>query len=286
MTSRDKLFTRVCYGFVFVQAAASLFPFVYILVVSLSDGAAIASGNLFSSENVLTLGSYKGLFLYADLGRSFANSVVLSLVGTLFNMTLTIPCAYALSRTETWGRNVIYGILILAMFFRGEMIPTYVWMSELGLQDTYFAIWLTKLVSVYNILILTSFFENLPRDVLNAAQLDGAGPMMILWRIVLPMSKAVLISISIFYMASWWNDYYLTMIYIRDPEKYTLPVRIIQMITNVEDSSVYSAQDAVYAKLSAYGVRAAGIVLSAVPMLLLIPLMQRIDIASITKHKK
>jgi ABC-type glycerol-3-phosphate transport system permease component len=100
------------------------------------------------------------------------------------------------------------------------------------------------------------------------------------------MSKAVLISISIFYMASWWNDYYLTMIYIRDPEKYTLPVRIIQMITNVEDSSVYSAQDAVYAKLSAYGVRAAGIVLSAVPMLLLIPLMQRIDIASITKHKK
>ena len=163
-------------------------------------------------------------------------------------------------------------------------------MSKLGLQDTYFAIWLTKLVSIYNIFILTAFFESLPQDILNAAKLDGAGPMTILWRIVIPMSIPALITISIFYLASWWNDYYLTMIYIRTPDNYTLPVRIIQMITNIENSSVYSTQDAVYANLSAYGIRAAGIVLSTVPMLILILLMQRygnhLSISNIKKAKE
>ena len=275
MINNDTHFTRICYCIVIFLVAVTLFPFLYIFFVSISNSTAIATGELLSSKNTLSLDSYIGLFRYADLGQSLLNSVVLSVIGVFLNMAFTIPCAYALSRRETHGKKVIYGILILAMFFRGETIPTYVWMSELELLDSYVAVWLSKLVSIYNIFILAQYFEGLPCDILNAAKLDGAGPMQIMLQIVLPMSRAVLISIGIIYFASWWNDYYYTMIYIRNPDKFTLPVRIMQMIANIEDSSVYSAKDVVYAKLSVYGVRSAGIVLSIVPMLLLILIVQR-----------
>ncbi len=270
MNNKDRLFKTVCYCVAVFLAAIALFPFLYILFVSLSDRASIAAGNLLSADNQISFSSYIGLFRYGSLSKSFLNSLILSFCGVFLNMLFTIPCAYALSRKETKGKKWIYGFLILAMFFRGEIIPTYVWMSSLGLVDSYLAVWLSKLVSIYNILILAKYFETLPQDVLNAAKLDGAGPMQILLKFALPMSKTILFSIGIIYFATWWNDYYYTMIYIRDPSKFTLPVRIIQMIANIEDSSIYSTQDLVYAKLSAYGIRAAGIVLSILPMLLLV----------------
>lgn len=286
MIHNDRCFLRFCYGIACVLVAISLFPFLYIFFVSISDSAAIAAGNLLSAENELSLDSYIGLFLYGELGNSFLNSIKLSLIGVALNMAFTVPCSYALSRKETRGKAWIYSFLTFSMFFRGEIIPSYVWMSELGIIDSYFAVWLSKLVSIYNIFILAQFFESLPQNVLDAAKLDGAGPLQIMFRIVLPMSKAALCSIGIMYFATWWNDYYYTMIYIRDPKKATLPLRIIQMISNIEDSSVYSAQDMVYAKLSAYGVRAAGIVLSILPMLLMILVVQHKNVGVDQIYKK
>lgn len=286
MLRNNDTFTRFCYIFIFLWVVIALFPFVYIFVVSVSDSTSIAAGKIISAENTLSLASYKGLLLYAELGNSLFNSIVLSLTGTVLNMMFTIPCAYAISRKETRAKNIIYGILLLAMFFRGEIIPTYIWMSKLKLLDSYFAIWLSKLVSIYNILILGKFFESLPQEAINAAKLDGAGPLTILCKIAIPMSKGALLSISILYLASWWNDYYFTLVFIRSPHKYTLPVRIIQMITNIEDSSVYCVQDSVYAKLSACGVRAAGIVVSILPMLITIPLLQRNSSSLIKINKK
>ena len=275
MNNKDRLLKCFCYCFAIFLAATALFPFIYILFISLSDSASIAAGDLLSANNKISLSSYIGLFRYGSLGKSFVNSLMLSVGGVCLNMLFTIPCAYALSRPETRGKKWIYRILIVAMFFRGEIIPTYVWISNLDLVGSYFAVWLSKLVSIYNILILAKYFETLPQDVLNAAKLDGAGPVQLMLKFAIPMSKHILSGIGIIYFATWWNDYYYTMIYIRDPEKLTLPVRIIQMIANIEDSSVYSAQDLVYAKLSAYGIRAAGIVLSVLPMLLLVLIAQR-----------
>jgi len=161
------------------------------------------------------------------------------------------------------------------MFFRPSIIPSFLWMKYIGVTNTYWAIWFTKLIGVYNVLILKTFFQRVPKSVISAARIDGASEWEILFKIVLPMSKAALVTIATFYFIGWWNEYYLSLVYISDTEKFTLPVRIIQMIRNVTESTTSFIDRDELSKLSVAGVRAAGIVISIIPVLCLLPFLQK-----------
>lgn len=282
-TKKDKLFSFICYLFIFIYVGLSLLPFFYIFLTSISDNGGITN----FQNTTFSLKSYISLFKYGELGKSLLNSIYMALFGTLFNMLLTVPCAYALSQKATPKKNIIITVLMISIFLFGGTIPSYIWMNKLNLIYSYWAVWLTKFISVYNVLILKTCFERLPTSAIDAARIDGASEWMLLTKIVIPMSRSAIAIITIFYFSSWWNDYYISMIYLRDTDLYTLPIRIIQMIKNVENSSVYSIYDSAYSNLSVYGIRAAGIVISTLPMLFVVPFLQKKYINTIfSKEKK
>lgn len=271
VSKKDKLFSVFCYGFIFMYVGLAILPFIYIFLTSVSD-----SGGITAFRNAtFSLKSYIGLFKYGELGKSLMNSFFMSTIGTFFNMLLTVPCAYALSQKATPHKNKIITVLMVSIFLFGGTIPSYIWMNKLNLINSYWAVWLTKFISVYNILILKTCFERIPTNIVDAARIDGVSEWDLLTKIVVPMSRSAIVIITIFYFSSWWNDYYISMIYLHDTNLYTLPIRIIQMITNVENSSVYSVYDAAYSNLSVYGIRAAGIVVSTLPMMLIVPFLQK-----------
>lgn len=275
----------ICYTIVILLSIVTIIPIAYIVLVSISTSTTVAS-NSFLSGGSVSLSSYVGIFKYAGFPRAILNSIFLTLVGTGLNMLLTIPAAFALSQKTLPYKKFFMGILLCAMFLRGSLIPSYVWMNNLGLTNTYFAVWCSKLVSIYNILILKTYFEGVPEDLIKTARLFGANDWTVLWKVVLPLSIPAIITVTVFYAVSWWNDYFFTMIYISDIDKLTLPVRIMQMAANVKESSLYSIQDSVYSGFSAVGIRAAGIVVSILPIAIILPFLQKHYIEKLTNTKK
>lgn len=285
MIRKDR-FSTFCTIFVSCLALMSVFPTLYLLLVSLSSESAMYSGNIWEMVKSLSFDSYTALYKYSELPRSLLNSVFLTIVGTLINMFFTIPCSYALSRGDFKGRKVTMVALLFTMFFRGSIIPNYMWMRTLGLTDSFWAVWLSKGISVYNIFLLRTFFERVQKSTIEAAQLDGANELVIMFKIIVPSCIPGVLTASIFYAVSWWNEYYLSLMYISDPAKFTLPLRIVQMTSNITESSRLNVFDTMYGGLSAYGVRAGGIILSIIPALFILFVLQKYYINEIMFMKR
>lgn len=197
-----------------------IFPLYYMLIVSISDGAAIMSGQVNFLPVGFSLRAYRAAFKDANFIKSYWNTVVITACGTTVNLLMTTLFAYPLSRSDLMGRKLLMKIAVFTMFFTGGMIPSYMLVNSLGMNNTYWALILPGAINVYNATIMRTFFEGIPMDMTEAAYVDGANDVRILWQVILPLSKPILFTLLLFYAVGHWNGFFSALLYLSDKSTY------------------------------------------------------------------
>jgi len=257
---------------------AVLYPLYFIVIASVSDPNAINSGQVWFWPKNLTFEGYERILGDSAIWRGYRNSILYTALGTTINVFLTLTAAYALSRKDLVGRNLIMFFFAFTMFFSGGLIPTYLVVRDLKMINTIWALVIPNAVAVWNIIIARTFFEStIPQELLEAAQIDGCSNTKFFWKIVLPLAKPLIAIMILFYGIGHWNSFFDALIYLRDEALYPLQIILrniliqnemsAQMVMDVES---YAAQQRV-AELVKYGV----IMVASVPPLILYPFLQK-----------
>ncbi|WP_307720010.1 carbohydrate ABC transporter permease [Paenibacillus koleovorans] len=209
---------------------------------------------------------------YKSFTTAFKNAIFITIMGTLVNMVLTCLTAYGLSKKWLKGRGIFNFLVVFTMLFSGGMIPTYLVVSKLGLINSYWSLWLVGAISPFYLIVMRSFFQNIPEELEESARIDGCSEWRILWNIVLPLSAPAIATFTLFYMVHNWNTFFLAILYINDSSRWPLQVFLRQMLIQQSDSSL-----AVDLGGFEYGppVKMAAIVITALPLLILYPFLQK-----------
>ncbi|MEV0785673.1 carbohydrate ABC transporter permease [Streptomyces sp. NPDC050423] len=218
------------------------------------------------------LDAYRTIFTGGVVTRALIVSVGITVLGTLASLLVTVGMAYGLSRREVTGSRVILMIALFTMLFNAGIIPNFLLVKGLGLYDTYAALVMPTLVSAFNLVVLRSFFMNLPDELYDAAKVDGAGDFRILLRIVLPLSKAVLAVISLFYAVTYWNAFFNSLLYLNDSDKWPLPMVLRTYVLQGQSLNSASAGEVLAPQQA---VQMAVLVIAVVPILCVYPFLQR-----------
>ncbi|MFF3452332.1 carbohydrate ABC transporter permease [Streptomyces sp. NPDC002667] len=263
-------------GLVLVLAAcAILFPLWIVVVTSLQSKRTIdAAGGLVVVPRGVTLVAYRELLTGGQVQRAALVSLGVTLTGTLFSMAVSVLCAYGLSRVGSLGHRGFLMLLLATMFFGAGLIPTYLLVQALGLTDTYLALILPSAVSVFNILVLRAFFMGISPELVDSARIDGAGDWRILWQIVIPLSRAVLAVISLFYAVGYWSAWFNASLYLTDQDMMPLQNVMIQLVQK-QERPVGLATQINTGQLSPLAVQMAVMVMALLPVAVLSPFVQR-----------
>lgn len=273
----EQIFYCINYCFLVLCVGITLFPLVNIVATSLSSSNAIISGEVFLWPKQPTLEAYRNVVEDGQVFVAMKNTVIITVVGVVFNMAATILCAYPLSRKRLMGRGIFSGIIVFTMLFGGGMIPSFLLVKMLGIMDSYWALWLPQLISVYNMIIMKTFFQSIPDSLEEAAALDGANDFYILIKVFLPLSGSILATLTLFYAVSWWNEYYNSMIYINSSSKLPMTVKLMQMVQNMNQDMLRGSEGVIQKEQSlvAQSVRSASIVVTILPILCVYPFLQK-----------
>ncbi|MER6353568.1 carbohydrate ABC transporter permease [Streptomyces sp. NPDC001634] len=258
-----------------IACLAVLFPIWIVVVTSLSTRKTIdEAGGLVMVPKGITFIAYKELLSGGQVTRAAIISILVTLVGTLFSMTVSVLCAYGLSRTGSLGHRWILMTLLATMFFSAGLIPTYLLVQSLGLTDTYLALILPSAISVFNILVLRGFFMGISQELIDSARIDGAGEFRILWRIVMPLSRAVLAVITLFYAVGYWSAWFNASLYLNDQDMMPLQNVMIQLVQK-QEAPVGLGQAIRTGQLSGLAVQMAVMVMALLPVAVLSPFVQK-----------
>ncbi len=275
-TTGEKVFYGVNYFLLSLAGLICLLPLLNLASVSLSGKDAVLSGFVTFWPVDATTESYKLLFDGTPIVNAFFNNVKITVVGVVLSMIFTVFAAYPLSRSWFYGRRYLTLVIVFTMLFNGGLIPTYLVIKQLGLVDSYGALWLPALVSTYNMLIMRSFFESIPDELVEAARMDGAGEWRVLLRIMLPLSVPMIATIALFYGVHYWNAFFNVLIYMNSADKYNMTVLIQQMIKSqsvLQEINTMNQEEV--SNITPEGIKAAGIMIMVIPMLIVYPLLQR-----------
>lgn len=274
-TAAEKLF-YVCNNIVLALIGLTcLLPLIYLGSVSLSSQEAVLSGRVSLWPVQPNLDNYRLLLDGTSIVRALLNSILLTGVGVVLNMLFTIMAAYPLSRPRFWGRRRLTLLLLFTMLFNAGLIPNYLLINALGLIDTYWALWLPALVSVYNMLVLKTSFEAIPGELEDAARIDGCGEIRLLFSVALPLCVPVLAALVLFYAVDYWNSFYNVLIYINSTDKQNLAVLVQQMVMSSFQRQMEQVQPDAVQSVTPEAIRAASIVIMIVPMLIVYPFVQK-----------
>lgn len=260
-----------------IAAIICILPVINVIATAFSSAQAVESGKVSLWPVDFSLESFTLLLEGTMALRATWNSVVITVVGTVICMIMTILAAYPLSKPYFVGNRFFTKMIIFTMLFSGGMIPTYIVVQKLGLVDTYWALWLPAAINTYNMIVMRTFFNNIPKELEEAAIIDGCGEMKLLLKIYLPLSKPVLATMTLFYGVSHWNTFMNALLYINDPVKQNLSVLVQQMIKsmNVLTTELTTANPQDLQAVTSAGLRASGVVVMIVPMLLIYPFLQK-----------
>ncbi|MCR5129064.1 MAG: carbohydrate ABC transporter permease [Lachnospiraceae bacterium] len=272
----SKVTDIIIYLFLGLIALSTVLPFLYVLAGSFATEKELTEKAFFIVPEVWSLNAYKYAIRSANILRGLKNSIILTLMGTTFCMVFTLLFAYPLSKTHLRGRNFLMNMVIITMLFSGGMIPSYIVFNAYGLYDTYWALVLPALISPFNMIIVKKFFQEIPSELEEAAYMDGCTDIVTFIKIVLPLSKPVIASISLFYGVGFWNDYFSSMIYLKTAEKFPIQIQlrsIILLTSQVSDAVMdyYDMNGAPPDK----AVKMACTVIATVPILLIYPFVQK-----------
>ena len=276
------------YLFLILFALTTLLPFLNLVAKGFSGESAVISGRVLFWPLDPTLKTYSYVLRGNTFFNAFKVSLLITLVGPVSAVVVTAMTAYPLSRSNFRGRKGFLYLWVFIMLFNGGMVPNYMLYRVLGLMDTMWCLMLPGLVSVYNMLLIKNYFETLPDSLEEAARIDGASNMRVLFQIVLPISLPMLATITLFYAVSYWNDYFTARMYISSIDKRPLQLYLYDLINNAlqimnqgadGNTGALSADDVM--NLTPESVRAAAITLSTLPILLVYPQLQKYFVSGI-----
>lgn len=274
----NKVFTAICYIVVILWCLICLYPLWLVLVYSFSDPNYVNAGKIWLLPKGFSLAGYIEVFTRGEIMKGYWNTFTQTLVGTIINMLLTIPAAYALSKKNLAGRNVFMKLIIITMFFSGGLIPSFINMKNLGLLNTWWVIPLTGAVSSTNLIIARTFFaSSVPSELEEAATIDGCSVAGTFVRVVLPLSKAMLGVILLYYLVAHWNNYTAALYYTPSSDEYWPLQMVLRRLMNnlkLADSSGNDEQAIYFAKIFNQ-IKYATIVIASVPVLVLYPFVQK-----------
>ena len=254
------------------------YPCIYIISSSFSSGNAVSNGKVLLWPVEFGLTGYELVLKYKMVWVGYANTILYAGVGTLIHLAMTISAAYPLSRKNYQGKDFVQKFLTVSMLFGGGLIPTYILVSNLGLNNTRTYMIISGAVSISHIIIMRTFFQsNIPYELLESAKVDGISDAGYLFKIVLPLSKASLSVILLYAMVGKWNDYFRPMIYVRDRDLYPLQLVVREILKNakVDTSDVSDAQVVEKLATAADLMKYSLIIVSTLPMLILYPFLQK-----------
>ena len=272
---KDKVFKIVTISVVVINAACCLFPFLHMLAISFSNKTAVIRGDVLLWPVNFDLSAYKAVFTNKGLMDSMWFSLLLTAVYTVFALAMTILCAYPLSRPGLKFKSPILLYILFTMYFSGGMIPSYLNIKSLGLLDTFWVLVFPTVLSTYNMILMKSFFQSMPRELEESAYVDGANDLVVLIKIVLPLSKAMLATIALFYAVSRWNGFMDAILYIIDESMYTIQLRLRQLIQSSQVSSMMEEIPEMKDDLIAETIKAACMVFSMIPVMIIYPWLQK-----------
>ena len=252
----------------------TLYPFITIVAQSFSSESAITAGHVNLVPRGFNLTTYKTVMSDSAFWENYRNTVVYTVVATAVSMVLTTCYAYVLSKKHLKGRKVLIAIALFTMFFNGGLIPNYVLVSDLGLRNTIWAIVLPNAVSVFNLLVMKAFFESMPAELEEAAAVDGLNTYGTLFRIVLPLSKAVLATMILFYAVSFWNSWFSAFLYMDRSDLFPVTVYLRNLIAGASGGTDQSAASDTALQIAS-NIQAVTIVLTVIPILTIYPFIQR-----------
>lgn len=226
----DRIIDVIIYIVLGLVALCTVLPFLYVLAGSFATDKELTEKAFFIIPEVWSLNAYKYAINTANILRGLKNSIILTIAGTVLCMVFSLSFAYPLSKKHFRGRNLVLNMVIFTMLFGGGMIPCYLVYNAYGLYDSYWALILPALINPFNMIIIKNFFQELPQELEDAAYIDGCNDLKTFTRIVLPLSKPVIASISLFYGVGFWNDYFSSMIYLKSAEKYPIQIQLRSII--------------------------------------------------------
>ena len=254
-----------------------LIPLLFVVAASFSDPDLVIKGKVLLLPKGVTLKAYTMVFENEDIWRGFLNSCFYTLSGTLISVVLTVIAAYPLSRAKLPGRNFFMLAILFTMYFNGGMVPTYLLVRNLGMYNTVWALLIPAAISTYNLIVAKTFFENsIPEELYESATLDGCGNISMLLKIVIPLSKAIIAVLILYYAVGIWNAYFDALIYLKDDNKYPLQIilRNILLLGQTEKLGTNDIGMAEKIKMSE-AIKYSAIVVSSIPMLIIYPVVQK-----------
>ncbi|MBQ8653682.1 MAG: carbohydrate ABC transporter permease [Clostridia bacterium] len=271
-----KVFNVFNYVFLFLLMLVCLYPLYLQLIISISHGLEVMKGGITLLPRHISFDTYKTL-VRGELFMYMKNTVVYTVLGTFVNLVMSCLCAYPLSRKTFSGRKLFTAMVTVTLFFSGGMIPMYLTVKQYGLMDSMWSLILPGAISTYNMIIIRTAFQSIPDSLIESAQLDGANDLIILYKIVVPLSKATLATMLLFYAVSHWNAYFDAMLYINSKEKYPLQIMLRNMLIGGlfnEETAIAGANAEAFAVTDAT-LRAATIIVTTLPILIVYPFVQR-----------
>lgn len=252
-----------------------IFPLIYVFAVSFSSAKDVLGGGLILFPQNPTLEAYRAIFEGGVVTRALRVSIGLTVLGTLLQMIATTTLAYGLSKPGVPGARFALFVVLGAFLFTPGMIPSYLLVKELGMLDTYQSLIIPGLIGAFNLIVMRNFFMNLPQELLDAARVDGANDMQIFFRIVLPLSKAVIAVVALFYGVGIWNAFFNAVLYIYDASKWPIQLVLRQYVLQGSSLSSATQLDPTQPPPPPQTIQMAIVVVATVPILLVYPFLQK-----------
>lgn len=275
-TRGDKIFNFINGCFLGLMALIVIYPLYFIIIASISDPDAVLAGKVVLYPVQITLDGFKKIIERQDIWRGYLNTIIYTLLTVVLSLAVTIPGGWALSRKTLPGKKAWMIYFIIPMFFGGGLIPFYNVMSGLKLINTIWAIVLPSILSVWNLFMCKTFFESsIPDGLIEAATIDGAGSFTTFFSVVIPLSKAVIAVMALYYAVGQWNSYFNAMIFLQDETMYPLQLVLKEILIASESTVGGSGETILEQYRLANQLKYVSVIVSSVPVLCLYPFVQK-----------
>ncbi len=271
----DKFFSIFSLVLILAFCFVIVYPLYYMFIVSISDGNAVMRGEVSLFPQGINFRAYEYVIGDPDIPNSYKNTIVYTIVGTFINVAMTALCAYPLSRKKMFGVKFFTLIIIFTMFFDAGMISNYMLVNALNIDNTIFSIVLPTAINVWYMIIMRTFFAGIPDALIESAYIDGANDLRIFFSIILPLSKAVLATMVLFYAVAHWNSFFPALIYLDDSIKYPMQLVLRNIVLGSDASASSAASVAADGSVLGTNIKYAVVFITVLPILIVYPFVQK-----------
>lgn len=275
-TTGDKVFHALNIFLLGLLALIILYPLYFIIIASISDPDAVLGGEVVLYPVRMTFSGYRKILERSDVWRGYLNTIIYTAITAVLSLAVTIPAGWALSRKNLPGKKFLLVFFIIPMFFGGGLIPFYNVMSQLKLINSMWSVILPAILSVWNLFMVRTFFEsNIPEGLVEAARIDGAGKFRVFFSVVLPLAKAILAVMALYYAVGQWNSYFNAMIFLQDENLYPLQLVLKEILIASESTMGGSGETILEQYRLANQIKYVSVIVSSAPVIMLYPFVQK-----------